>query len=127
MALLLGEVVDAVGTPDDYIGHAGRDNFVVITHSADPNRLQQQLVERFNEEVKQHYSFIDRERSYILVPDSDKGERQVGLMTLALGSVSTKTHQFSDIREITELAAEDRRRGGTNASGDTGERLITSW
>ncbi len=127
MALLLGEVVDVVGTPDDYIGHAGRDNFVMITHAADPNRLQQQLVERFNEDVKQHYSFIDRERSYILVPDRDKGERQVDLMTLALGSVSTKTHQFSDIREITELAAEDRRRGGTNATGDTGERLITSW
>ena len=127
MALLLGEVVDEVGTPDDYIGHAGRDNFVVITHSADPARLQQRIVQRFNEEVKQHYSFIDRERSYILVPDAEKGEKQVGLMTLALGSVSTKTHQFSDIREITELAAEDRRRGGTNATGNTGERLITSW
>ena len=32
-------------------------------------------------------------------------------MTLSYGQVSATTHQFSDIREITELAAEDRRRG----------------
>lgn len=127
MALLMGEVVDEYGTPDDYLGHPGRDNFVIITHASDANKLQQRLVERFNEEVKQHYSFIDRERGYILVPDGLKGERQVDLMSLAVGSISTKTHQFSDIREITELAADNRRRGGTSAEGSTGEQILTSW
>ncbi len=127
MALLMGEVVDDVGTPDDYVGHPGRDSFVVITHSGNAERVEQRLVERFNEEVKQHYSFIDRERGYILVPDGNKGERQVDLMTLSVGSVSTITHQFSDIREITELAAEDRRRGGADAGDDGGTQLLTSW
>lgn len=128
MALLLGEVVEEVGTPDDYIGHPGRDNFVIISHTPDPKRLQDHLNTRFNEEVKQHYSFIDRERGYILVPDGN-GERQVGLMTLTIGSVSTATHQFSDIREITELAAEDRRRraSGLGGLGDADETVATSW
>jgi hypothetical protein len=81
-------------------------------------------VERFNDEVKQHYSFIDRERGYILVP-SDGGERQAPLMSMGAGAVSTRTHQFSDIREITELAAENRRRG---FSGDyTGSKILTEW
>jgi hypothetical protein len=31
-------------------------------------------------------------------------------MTLAVGLVSPHTHQFADIREITEIAAEERRR-----------------
>ncbi|GAB4530206.1 MAG: response regulator [Anaerolineae bacterium] len=127
MALLMGEVVDEVGTPDDYVGHPGRDSFVVITHAHNAERVKQKLVERFDDEVKQHYSFIDRERGYILVPDGHKGERQVDLMTLAIGSVSTTTHQFSDIREITELAAEDRRRGGGSLSDDTNTQLLTSW
>lgn len=127
MALLMGEVVDELGTADDYLGHPGRDNFVIVTHAADPQRLKQRLAERFNEEVKQHYSFIDRERGYILVPDSTHGERQVGLMSLAAGSVSTATYQFSDIREVTELAAEDRRRGGADADDSAGSELLTSW
>ncbi|MBI5671565.1 MAG: response regulator [Chloroflexi bacterium] len=125
-ALVMGEVVDELGTPDDYLGHPERENFVIITHADDAERLKQRLVERFNDEVKQHYSFIDRERGYILVPDSAQGERQEALMTLAAGSVSTRTHQFSDIREITELAAEDRRRG-ISGEENAGPRILTSW
>jgi len=126
MAVLLGEVIDEAGTPDDYAGHPGRDNFVIITHSADPEKLKERLIEQFNEKVKQHYSFIDRERGYILVPDAVYGEKQVALMSLSAGSVSTKTHQFSDIREITEMAAENRRRGLTGQDNNAAN-LLTSW
>jgi PleD family two-component response regulator len=128
MAILLSEIVDETGTSDDFIGHPGSDNFIIITHSNDIKKLQTRLDERFDEGVKQHYSFIDRERGYILVPeDRNNGEQQVDLMSLSIGSVSTKTHQFSDIREITELAAEDRRRGEGDRSGDIGSPIPTSW
>jgi PleD family two-component response regulator len=125
MSLLIGEVIDGQGTPNDYVGHPGRDNFIIITHTKDAQKLKRRLVDRFNDEVKQHYSFIDREREYILAPQDDGSERQTPLMTLSVGSVSTKTHQFSDIREITELAAEDRR-GGINNT-DAGSKLLSSW
>lgn len=126
-AVLLGEVIDEEGTADDYAGHPGRDNFIIITHAADPERLEQLLIETFDEKIKQHYSFIDRERGYILVPDPVYGERQTPLMTLSAGSVSTRTHQFSDIREITELAAEDRRRGVSGLDSSDSANLLTSW
>lgn len=125
MALLIGEVIDELGTPDDYAGHPGRDNFIIITHAPEYERLKARLEDRFNDEVRQHYSFIDRERGYILIPDSVYGEQQVDLMTLSLGSVSTRTQQFADIREITELAAEDRRRGLSGE--DSGANILTSW
>jgi PleD family two-component response regulator len=126
MALLMGEVIDELGTPDDYAGHPGRDNFITITHTQDLDRFKEKMVARFDDEVRQHYSFIDRERGYILVPDSLVGERQVTLMTLSTGSVSTRTHQFSDIREITELAAEDRRRG-LSGQDSNAANILTSW
>lgn len=125
MALMMGETIDDLGTPEDFLGHPGGDNFVIITHAQEIDALKSRLVERFNEEVKQHYSFIDRERGYILVPDSNSGgERQEPLMTLSVGSVSTTTHQVSDIREITELAAEDRRRG---LGGESLPPIQTAW
>ncbi len=127
-ALILNEVIDELGTADDYVGHPGRDNFILITYADDYQAIMDRLVERFNDEVQQHYSFIDRERGYILVPDGARGERQVDLMTLSLGAVTTRKHQFSDIREITELAAEDRRRGLGGADADIDEEpLETSW
>ena len=108
VALVMNEVVEEFGSSEDFLGHPGRDNFVAITHGNQVDKLKDRIVERFNDEVKQHYSFIDRERGYILVPDGNEGERQAPLMTMGVGSVSTATHQFSDIREITELAAENR-------------------
>lgn len=128
MALLINEVVAELGTPDDYLGHPGNDNYVIISHSDNPKKLVDRLVEKFAANVKQHYSFIDRERGYILVPDGMRGERKVGLMTLATGTVSTQTHRFSDIREITELAAEDRRRRQAGQAGSaSGDSLLKSW
>ena len=127
MAMLMGEVVDEQGTPDDFVGHPGRDNFIIITHSEDSGKVEDKLKERFNEEVKQHYTFIDRERGHILVPDSSSGERREELMTLSIGSVSTKTRQFSDIREVTELAAEVRRRGSSDPESSSDKPLLTTW
>lgn len=126
MALLMGEVIDELGTADDYAGHPGRDTFIIITHTQDVDRFKARLMSRFDDEVRQHYSFIDRERGYILVPDALYGERQVPLMSLSVGSVSTRTHRFSDIREITELAAEDRRRG-LSGQDSSAANILTSW
>jgi DNA-binding response OmpR family regulator len=128
VALLVGEVIESHGTADDYAGHPGRDNFIVITHADDTESFKENVVNLFNEQVKQHYSFIDRERGYVLVPDPVYGEKQVPLMSLSVGSVSTLTNRFSDIREITELAAEDRRRGASGfTSTSDSNSLLTSW
>jgi hypothetical protein len=74
------------------------------------------LKARFADEVQTHYNFMDRQQGFILAPKGEGQTEQVPLMTLAVGIVSPSQQQFSDIREITELAAEARRQdtGGTN-------------
>ena len=119
MALLVGEIVDELGTPDDFVGHAGNDNFIIITYSTKAPALQEKCVARFNEEVKQHYSFIDRERGHIVLENG----QQRPLMTLGGGLVSNATQNFADIREITELAAEARRR----PAGESSQPIETAW
>lgn len=108
-AMMMGEVVDELGSSGDFIGHAGGDSFIVITTEAAAARLQPRLKARFAEEVLSHYSFMDREQGYILAYDANGEARQAPLMTLAIGAVSPSQYDFADIREITELAAEARR------------------
>ncbi len=108
-AMMLNEIVDELGTPNDFIGHPGGENFVIVTTVDAGTQIAAKLRERFAEEVMTHYSFVDRERGYIVTGSDDDGEKQTSLMALATGFVSSETHQFSDIREITELAAEARR------------------
>jgi DNA-binding response OmpR family regulator len=111
-AMLLGEVVDEVGTVNDFIGHPGGDNFIIITSEQSCPQVRKRLKERFAEEVLSHYSFIDREQGYVLNRNPDGKEVRSDLMTLAIGEVSPSRYEFSDIREITELAAEERRKDG---------------
>lgn len=108
-AILLGEVADEIGGPDDFIGHAGGDNFVVVTQEVHAANFKRRLKERFAQEVLTHYNFMDRQQGYLLTPDENGSMHKQPLMSLAVGLVSPATHAFADIREITELAAEERR------------------
>jgi PleD family two-component response regulator len=111
-SMLLGEVVDELGAADDFIGHAGGDNFVIITRRATAGLIKKRLKERFSREVRQHYSFTDRQRGYMIIPTRVGENVLAPFMSLSIGIVSPETHQFSDIREITEIAAAERRKTG---------------
>ncbi len=106
---LVPEVVDELGTASDFVGHAGGTNFIVITAQPAANEIAQRLRERFSTEVLTHYSFMDREQGYLEVSDGHGGTRRAPIMTLAVGMVLAQEAVFSDIREITEAAAEARR------------------
>ena len=108
-AMMIGEVVDEFGTPNDFIGHAGGDNFIIITTNEAMPNIRQKIKERFATEVQSHYNFIDRQQGFVQAPKADGGMEKVPFMTFSIGMVSPSTHSFADIREITELAAEARR------------------
>jgi PleD family two-component response regulator len=107
--MLIGEVVDELGTRDDFIGHAGGDNFIIITNEANAAAIRQRLSERFAREVLSHYNFMDRDQGFILSTNTEGVSVKKPLMTLSIGMVSASEYDFADIREITELAAEARR------------------
>ena len=108
-AMLLGEVVDELGTSSDFIGHAGGDNFIVISTDDKAATIRARLKDRFDAEVLSHYNFMDRQQGFVQAPAPDGTTTKVPFMTMSVGIVSPSAHSFADIREITELAAEARR------------------
>ena len=109
-ALLLGEIDDKYGGSDDFIGHVGGDDFLLITSEDKVAAMAEGAVQRFGQEIGSHYSFKDRERGHIVVKDADGTERHAPLMKMCIGVVLAKDNDFTDIREITEVSAEARRR-----------------
>ena len=114
-AMLVGEVVDELGSTTDFIGHAGGDNFIIITASDKASAIRDRIKERFNEEVLTHYNFMDRQQGFVQAPASDGTTTKVSFMSMSVGVVSPDEHSFADIREITELAAEARRQDSPSA------------
>jgi len=114
-AILIGEVLDRFGTSEDFVGHAGGDNYIIVTGASAAPTIRDQIKERFAEEILTHYSFIDREQGYILVPSDGGAQQKADLMTMMVGIVESGDGKFADIREITEMAAEARRRDTASA------------
>jgi diguanylate cyclase (GGDEF)-like protein len=106
-AMMITQTLDEAGAIEDFVGHAGGDTFTIITDADDAavNRIMNVLRSRFNQQIKTHYNFLDKEQGGIQLPDGTL----TPLMTMSLGVVSSQQRDFADIREITEMAAEARR------------------
>ncbi len=115
-AMLIGEVLDELGSNNDFIGHAGGDNFIVITSNEAAPAIRKAVKERFGTEVQTHYNFIDRQQGFMQAPKADGSMGKVPFMTMSVGVVSPSQQSFADIREITELAAEARRQDSLAAA-----------
>jgi len=108
-ALIMSESVDNLGTPEDFIGHVGGDDFIIISRADRAKAVADALIKRFNAEVGTHYDFQARQKGYIVYQG-----QQAPLMTMAVGIISHEAQEFTDIREITEAAAEARRRSAAH-------------
>lgn len=109
-ASLLGEVVDEFGTINDFIGHTGNDHFIIITTEDCASPVKEQLVARFSEEILTHYNYLDRQKGYVQYSGDGGKPEQSPIISIVIGIVTPSEYEFTDIREITELAADTRRR-----------------
>jgi PleD family two-component response regulator len=109
-SMVLSDGIEACGTPNDFLGHVSADDFIIITRADLAQSIKQHITDRFRNEVGTFYSFRDRERGYIYLEDDFGMERQIPLMVLSVGVVTPDMAPFADIREITEIAAAERRK-----------------
>ncbi len=111
VGMVLSQTVDKMGTPNDFIGHIGGDDFIVVTTRELVRPMVQDLKQRFDEGVGTHYDWQTRQQGYLVVRDEKGNEQRVDLMRLAVGVVTADDGPFADIREITEAAAAARKEG----------------
>ena len=108
-SMVLGRAVDSAGTPNDFIGHIGGDDFIIITHKDALASIVGDLQQRVSAEVGAHYDWATRQQGYLTVLDEAGNETTEDLMDFSIGVVTAEDGPFADIREITEVAASARR------------------
>jgi len=115
-ALLLSEVVNELGTAEDFLGQMVVGPDFVLTST--PERIKamcERLTARFDEEVGLHYNYKHRKQGYIEVTDDEGTTRQIPLMSLAIGVLTSQDGPFYDIRELSETAEETRQKAASEA------------
>lgn len=117
LADIMRETLEAHGTMDDFIGQASDNDFIIITSTESAPVICQTVSKRFDEESNVFYSFSVREAGKVTYQDIDGVTKEADLMKLAVGVVSSNDGPFADIVQITEDAAENRRRNPGCPSG----------
>jgi len=107
-ASILLKAVEELGTVDDFVGHVGEDDFVVITVPTRAQALMDRIKGDFKSALKDLGTVIEQERARAI----EKGKRKdaIPLLDLFIGLLTSKERAFTDIRELAEAAAQVRRR-----------------
>ena len=111
LADIMRETVEEYGTMNDFIGQASDNDFIILTSSSVAPQICQTVSKRFDAESNVFYPFSIREAGKVTYQDIDGVSREADLMKLTVGVVTSNDGPFADIVQITEDAAENRRRG----------------
>ncbi|MCM8794902.1 MAG: response regulator [Candidatus Omnitrophica bacterium] len=105
-ARILLTTIREIGTPDDFLGHVGGDDFVLITHPSAVDQVAQRVIAEFTKTVPSLYEEADRIRGYIEAKDRDGMVRQFKMTTISIAVVTNEQRVLSRVAEIAQIGAE---------------------
>lgn len=126
-ALMLNEVINELGGPSDFIGQmvVGPD-FVITSTPEHLRAICTRMCERFDAEIGLQYNYKDRRNGYITANDEQGNPRQVPLMSLSIGVLTSADGPFYDIRELSETV-EDARQHALVEARELGRKSHISY
>ncbi len=105
-ARILIKAVQEFGNPDDFIGHIGGDDFVVVTTPQMADKICSTIIESFDKSVSSFYNETDRKNGYIISRDRQGVETKFLLLSLSIGVVTNQFRNIEHVAQIGEIGAE---------------------
>ncbi len=94
------------GSPDDFIGHVGGDDFVVVTTPQYMREISAEIISQFDKSIPNFYDPEDRRRGHILGKTRQGVEMEFPIMTISIAIVTNERRKLTNPLEASEIAAE---------------------
>ncbi|MBU1148157.1 MAG: response regulator [Candidatus Omnitrophica bacterium] len=98
--------VQEKGTPQDFIGHIGGDDFVVVTMPEKIDALCKNIIGKFDLMIPELYSKEDKEAGYVVAKDRQGKVKKISLISISIGVVYNKKKRIKHVAEVGEIGAE---------------------
>ena len=105
-ARILLTAMRELGTSEDFLGHVGGDDFVMITHPSKADRICQRIIQDFSLMSPTLYSEADRKRGYIEARDRDGETRRFGMTSISAAVVTNDQRPLMRVAEVSQIGAE---------------------
>ncbi len=94
------------GSPDDFVGHIGGDDFAIITTPDKFKKICQSIIEKFDEQVPTFYSEKDRRQGFIAGKNRQGEQINFPLASISIAVVTNQDRIIRNHIEVGEIAAE---------------------
>jgi len=98
------------GNIHDFVGHEGGDDFILLTTPDKAQGIADNITQEFDKRIRSLYSQEDITQGYIIAHARDNTIKQFPIMTISLAGVTNSTRQISSYAEVTNIAAEVKKK-----------------
>ncbi len=105
-ARIIAEAAAKHGGQQDFIGHIGGDDFVIITIPDAYEEMCGKIIEAFDNTILSLYDPEDRERGHILEKTRQGKEVSFPIMTISIAVVTNQVRKLKSHIQVSEIAAE---------------------
>jgi diguanylate cyclase (GGDEF)-like protein len=110
--LVASTTVDAVrrrGNEDDFVGHIGGDDFLVVTSPDRSEEIAREIIAQFDPDIRKLYNAQDLRMGYIETRDRRGTLNRYPVMSLSIAIVTNENRPLDNYAQIGEAAAELKR------------------
>ncbi len=94
------------GTPQDFLGHIGGDDFVLLTEPYCVERICNRITQEVGRTTPSFYDGPDRKRGFIEAKDRDGKTRRFPLLTVSVAVVTNEQRALRHVAEVAQIGAE---------------------
>lgn len=105
-ARIIENAVKLKGSPEDFVGHVGGDDFVVVTTPLFMRDISNEIIKNFDSRIPEFYEPEDRERGHIRGKTRQGVEMDFPIMTISIAIVTNERRKLNSALEASEIAAE---------------------
>jgi diguanylate cyclase (GGDEF)-like protein len=105
-ARILIRAAQECGSIDDFIGHIGGDDYVIVTKIETSDNICQRVIDDFEKAVPGFYNEADRKHGYIIGKDRKGLEQKIPLLSVSIGVVTNEFRKIEHVAQVSEVGAE---------------------
>ncbi len=104
------EALQNKGNPDDFLGHEGGDDFILLTTPEKAQGMADYITQEFDKRVRSLYNEEDLKLGHIVAHARDGSIKEFPIMTISLAGVTNEHRLIASYGEITNIAAEVKKK-----------------
>lgn len=114
LSSILHGIITEQGNFEDFVGHVGGDDFVIILKNCQSTELiGNEIIKRFDEKIKEFYSEDDLKNKYIETYNRDGELEKIPIMGLSIITITYKDFQENSIDDVYKKLMKCKRKAKT--------------